>query len=141
MSSNNINKERRALLGKSLAAAGMIISYKSFAGVSILAGGEQEVDVLITVEWENKVREDGSNEVASDVRVFDHTPNTLLGKTDKNGQIHVRAKNGTTLRLVEPKYGEQQALILVSGQPRTPDLNIPGNSELVMDYAEGWTIS
>jgi hypothetical protein len=140
MSSSKIDKERRELIGKTLVAAGMIISYKSVAGASILAGSGEEVDVLITVEWENKVKEDGSKEVVSDVRVFDHAPNTLLGKTDKNGEIHVRAKNGTTLRLVEPKYGEQQALILVSGRRRTPDLNIPGNGELVMDYAEGWTI-
>ncbi|WP_189008757.1 hypothetical protein, partial [Deinococcus roseus] len=46
--------------------------------------------------------------------VFDNATNTLLSSTNEQGVAHLKAKDGQVLRVVEPKYGQQQALVTVS---------------------------
>ncbi|GGJ57631.1 hypothetical protein GCM10008938_49650 [Deinococcus roseus] len=46
--------------------------------------------------------------------MFDNATNTLLSSTNEQGVAHLKAKDGQVLRVVEPKYGQQQALVTVS---------------------------
>jgi hypothetical protein len=67
-------------------------------------------------------------------KVYDHLPNVFLGKTDKNGELVLKIKNGTVVRLVEPEYGEQQALRVVQGELT------PGSDVRKGRAGEGWTV-
>jgi hypothetical protein len=67
-------------------------------------------------------------------KIYDQAKNTFIGETGKDGKFVFQTKNGTVVRLVEPKYGQQQALRIIQGE-RTPNKNIR-----VAGVAEGWTI-
>jgi hypothetical protein len=88
----------------------------------------EPVDVTVKIVW---LPDGAPVEGAS---VFKHQENELIGKANKDGIYASQIQNGTILRLVEPKYGQQQALRVVQGE-REPNKNIR-----VSRVGEGWTL-
>jgi len=104
----------------------------SEAGAAPYTLGDQ-VDVQIKIQWNNGT-------AVKDSRVYDHIPNRFLGATNADGVFFFTAANGTVIRLVEPRYGIQQALFAVRGETRRDGVKVSGDNALVMAYAEGWTL-
>ena len=104
------------------------------AGVSAAAMRKQlnlpegDVEVTVAIEW----MPDGEPVVGASV--FDHSENSLLGKTDEAGKLVATVPNGSIIRLVEPEYGQQQALRLTQGEL------VNGRDVRVARMGEGWTI-
>jgi hypothetical protein len=116
----------------SVAAVGAVVSPESAKAQFPLSGDlrlpDELVDVTVHIVWVP------TGAPVLGASVFKHVSNELLGKTDKRGNYRTKQPNGTVLRLVEPKYGQQQALRVVQGErePRSPIR--------VCRVGEGWTI-
>lgn len=52
-------------------------------------------------------------------KVFHHYGNQLLGVTDTAGYLLLTVPNGTVIRMVDPTYGQQQALHIVQAQKKS----------------------
>lgn len=89
---------------------------------------EEPVDVTVEIVW---LPDGAPVEGAS---VFRHPNNELFGRTGKDGMFITQLPNGTLLRLVEPTYGQQQALRVVQGERR------PNRGIRVSRLGEGWTL-
>ena len=90
---------------------------------------DEPVEVTVSIVWLP-----GGGPVAG-ASVFAHQTNELLGRTGRDGLITLTVRNGSILRLVEPTYGQQQALRLVQG---ARSANRPIR---VAAVGEGWTIN
>lgn len=86
------------------------------------------VDVTAAIAWA-----DGKPVVGA--KVIDHCSNQLVGVTGSDGKLQFSTQNGAILRLVEPKYGQQQALRIVQGELK------PNSINRVAIVGEGWTIN
>lgn len=134
--SNQVDAGRRSMLVTSIGLtalvstgcatqAGPTKSQSLGADLKLPAG---LVEVQIEILWTNM----GGAPVVG-AKVFEHEVNKLLGETGKDGKLTITVENGTVLRLVEPSYGQQQALRLVQGAL------VPNKSVRVAAVAEGWT--
>ena len=78
------------------------------------------------------------NSPVKDVNIFENSTNTLIGKTKEDGKFDLYAKEGTVIRIVEPKYGLQSKIFTVK---RTSDKAPLGKKMLVGDGGQvGWTL-
>lgn len=85
----------RSLIGVALAA---LVAHSSAQQV--------QMTQMVRVLWT-------SMEPVAGAKVYNHTTNTLLGVTGADGIAVVTAPNGTTLRIVDPDYGQQQSVYVV----------------------------
>lgn len=88
---------------------------------------DEDVEVTVKIVW----LMDGTP--VDNAIIFDHKDNKEIGKTDKEGLFQTILKDGTVLRLVEPNYGQQQAIRVVQGE------RIPQKSIRISRVGEGWT--
>jgi hypothetical protein len=92
----SLSKFARALAG--IAAAALV----SQAAI----GDDGQVRQKVSVKWTDMTPVVGA-------KVFDNTTNMLLGVTGRKGSVAVKTSVGAVLRIVEPDYGQQQAVIVV----------------------------
>ncbi|MCB2262130.1 MAG: hypothetical protein LGR52_04220 [Candidatus Thiosymbion ectosymbiont of Robbea hypermnestra] len=104
------------------------MSRKKKLSISDIALPKEDVEVTVEISWVP------SGDPVEGARVFDHLPNLLLGRTGKDGKFTTKVANGTVLRLVEPKYGLQQALRVVQGELHAQ------NDIRIARVGEGWTL-
>lgn len=90
---------------------------------------QEPVEVTVKIVWLP------SGDPVEGASVFRHSANELLGRTGKDGTFNTQLPNGTVVRLVEPKYGQQQALRVVQGERE------PTKSVRISRVGEGWTIN
>ena len=84
---------------------------------AVAAGVDFNRELKIAAVWvETRVQIRWSDEKpVIGAKVFDHRSGALLGVTDGSGQLLLTVPNGTVLRMIDPVYGQQQALYLVQG--------------------------
>jgi hypothetical protein len=137
VSDSNMDNDRRKFIKTNVAIAASLVSVTAIGGTIEKSEGHpdlnmklpnEEVEVIVDIKWVP------SDEPVDGASIYDHVPNTLLGKTGKDGKFVFRTKNGTVLRLVEPKYGLQQALRVVQGE------RVSSKDIRVSRVGEGWTL-
>ena len=72
---------------------------------SVLMLGEEYFTVDVKVYYENEA---GETWPAGGVHIFNAETNELYGHTGADGSLSVTVRAGTSIRAVEPQYGEQQ---------------------------------
>lgn len=78
---------------------------KDSRNISVSMFAEDLITTTVTVYYE---AEDGARWPASGVRIFDAKTNQFYGHTNDQGIAAITVRAGTTIRAVEPQYGEQQ---------------------------------
>ena len=91
------------------------------------------VETHISIRWADEKPVIGA-------KVIDHHTNVLLGLTDGAGSLLLTVRNGTVLRMVDPAYGQQQALHFVQGRKKSPRemMATTGTSAYVTHVAPWW---
>lgn len=102
---------RRFLTGAivSTVAVGVLTGAEEASAHELQIASGEDVQVTVKIQWAN------SGKPVVGANIFNHQTNVLLAKTGKSGAATFTAKDGDILRLVEPKYGKQQALKYVQG--------------------------
>ncbi len=112
------------------------VSIDSVDFATILKMPKAFVETHVGITWS-----DGKPVIGA--KVFDHRNHQLLGLTNQFGKLLVTVPNGTLLRLVEPNYGQQQALIIVQGKRKNDKelLSTTSTSPYFAVVTGGWTIN
>jgi hypothetical protein len=85
------------------------VSILVFAFLLTSCGGN--VKVPTTADWNIYVYTVETNEPVQDANVFDYETNELLATTGSDGYARLKAHDGQMVRVVEPNYGQQQAIL------------------------------
>ena len=120
--------------GPALSADARLVPQPDFAAALKLKAAW--VEATVKVRWSDESPVVGA-------KVFDHRAHRLLGQTDTNGVLIALVPNGTLLRIVDPNYGQQQAMHLVQGKKQTDTemrtaAAMGGSGAMYTDTAAPW---